>query len=476
MYTITFSNLSDHIFTRNNSIRSLITRIGQKTNEYLNFSNEYNFSKTHWDFYANQITTEMLLMLIKEGCFKNEYNAISLRLSEYSNNRFESVTNSDHLNIDICEYDLINEEATEEYFNTISDEVYDDYAEIFKDTENQFIKIGKTYTNRYAAITSTVTYDFIFKIILLVLEKEPKVLDTPEKEEVYKSITDFFKACVTKNEKDANKALGTLSNTFKRWDIEKCKALFQYDAKQIKEGLKREKRDMEQRVNSLMQQICSYYKKLEDLSLKYAAAKDITEEQLNEILDYLDKTPYLTILNNYETTEDGDILLRIDAPLIYYDEDFLETLIERQDYTPEWNLAGYTLFDKVFLQRKYELWTYATLRLNMSTFATSPCTGLRFEDANPHEYYPHPHIMEFFCQGNHTTEIQKWIQNRDYIGCFEQIISMAMNLNFTDSTVIEKLYENLTDSDLAEVVCFKDKATGIFYSFQEIYEHTREEL
>ena len=39
-----------------------------------------------------------------------------------------------------------------------------------------------------------------------------------------------------------------------------------------------------------MQQICSYYKKLEDLSLKYAAAKDITEEQLNEILDYLDKT------------------------------------------------------------------------------------------------------------------------------------------------------------------------------------------
>ena len=75
-----------------------------------------------------------------------------------------------------------------------------------------------------------------------------------------------------------------------------------------------------------------------------------------------------------------------------------------------------------------------------------------------------------------TTEIQKWIQNRDYIGCFEQIISMAMNLNFTDSTVIEKLYENLTDSDLAEVVCFKDKATGIFYSFQEIYEHTREEL
>ena len=113
MYTITFSDLSDRIFTRNNSIRSLITRIGQKTNEYLNFSNEYNFSKTHWDFYANQITTEMLLMLIKEGCFKNEYNAISLRLSEYSNNRFESVTNSDHLNIDICEYDLINEETTE---------------------------------------------------------------------------------------------------------------------------------------------------------------------------------------------------------------------------------------------------------------------------------------------------------------------------------------------------------------------------
>ena len=473
MYNISFARQKNYVFSGHRSLRPLVNRLNDTLKEFTALTNEYVFDDLHWDFYAERVTSNMILMLMKAKCFKKDYDTLLLRLTSYGMNSFADVISDDMLAIEIADTTNCVVESALDYCDNMAEKTYPEYENVLKDSEDQTVKIGKNRYGRYFTLASSIKYDLIFKILLLALEEEEKNLDTPLKEKQYNAVVNFFKACITKNEEKANEAMSDIEEILQEWDLENCKELFKYDEDLIKRQYREEKRNLESAVNRCRNDLCVYYKQLEDLSVKYATVKGISDENLNDTLEYIKNNKYLTILNNYTPDDQGNIYLKIEAPLVYYDEDFLETMIEHQDYTPEWDFKGYVLFDRIFLQREYKLWTYSIIRLNLSNFSTMPVPEYRNE--NTKGYFEHPHLMEWRCQGNHEPEIQKWIHNRDYIGCFEQIIAMAMNLNFSDSTVVERMFERLQQRSIENVVCFENTETGTFYSFQEIVDMIREE-
>lgn len=200
--------------------------------------------------------------------------------------------------------------------------------------------------------------------------------------------------------------------------------------------------------------------KLQQLKEEYNVLLNIDDNiDTDEILDYIERHHYIKDITKIgETT----LELHIEAPLIYFDEDYIE------DYKGYPNTDIKYVMEEVFLKKKYRLWTRSRIQLNTNNFNTG---ALNINPVTKH-FMPQPHLSRYGCQGNHPTQIRKWIETYDYIGCIEQIMVMACNINWTDGIVINEMFRTLTN--IATCKTFEVVETGEFVSLNDILA-TREE-
>lgn len=227
-------------------------------------------------------------------------------------------------------------------------------------------------------------------------------------------------------------------------------------------------------LNTIQNKMQNYIDNMEEMRRLYADAlkkyQELNERarfyELNpqntdtEVLKkYLSKTPYITEIARADLQS-----LRFDyeAPLLYYSKSVVQKL---KDTT---NSAQKAKVYEIFLTDRFQMYTRCALILNVDTFVLT-----RYEIGNSNEFYRHPHVDRYGCFGNHIDAIQDWAKHKDYLGVLEQMSAMVLNLNFTDSIVINNMIENIYEHP--DKPSFFDKKTNKFISFNAITEILKEE-
>lgn len=308
-------------------------------------------------------------------------------------------------------------------------------------------------------LTNYVTWEMLFKIKALqcTLFKEHSLTYNQD-------VVDIYTAFVNKDLDTVNALLNKILDypIWKEWQLNKIRTCFTSS----------KERQLETYENKIEQARISaedaeniYKNRLKKLQecLEYYAMLENSEDNfdVDEVLDYIGSHRYIkAITTGSEQTQIG---LTIEAPIQYYDTDYIE------------GFRGFTHDDmkcvmhEVFLKGNYKLWTHCKIWLDTDTFRTS--TGRIGDDGGP--YLGHPHIDRYSCQGNHTDEIRRWLQNYDYIGCIEQIMAMVYNLNWTDGIVIKSMFEHILEN--ANKPIFEDVKTKEFVSYNTILERIKQE-
>lgn len=246
--------------------------------------------------------------------------------------------------------------------------------------------------------------------------------------------------------------------------FDKLKEVFRTDytrkIEEKKNQLKTQKNDYEYYENTIL----SIINKIKELQIELQTLEELSktkQEDNSDLVRYILKHPYI---NNVVVASNQDILLTIDAPIVYYDEYLIERIIRQ--YNPE-----HKAILKAFLDRKYELMVSTVLQFNTNTFKITPQTH------SPQKtFFGHPHLDRFGCKGNHEDTITEAAMNNNYFGAIEQIIQAVMNLNFADGVVVSQMLCDLTAHPrMSTLKTWRSKETEALLTTEEIVEIYNEE-
>lgn len=323
--------------------------------------------------------------------------------------------------------------------------------EEMKQEDNHFLRIFTLNNWLFAVTTKLLTEENLCKLYLLKL----KLFEHLNK---YKTnyATDYFNAFL-------NKDLDLLAEVLDNIQEDKKLKNIYYDSiikvfskpKEIKihnykDNISNYRQDIERRKN----EIANLSQRISSLSLQLTALVNKEEQNDSEIIKkYIMKSPYI---EKIEIIGDAKIALFYKAPLLYYD-----------DYIIEKTLPHYYGFSqdvlKVFLNHEYELIARCCISFDLIDFSITTYENL----GNSHDCIRHPHIDRYNCFGNHEDTLEEPAENNDYLGALEQITQGVLNLNFTDSCVIEEMLYNL-ENNSHHMICWKNKETGVMLSTNEV--------
>lgn len=276
-------------------------------------------------------------------------------------------------------------------------------------------------------------------------------------------VTNVYKALATGDVDEFNKYINKILN-YRTWAKHRMKQLKSCFAN-TKERRLKEKADTIDNIASEVNDYELYFKnalkRLEDAKDEYQMILTSEEKtDIDEVLEYLERHRCIKTVRKHD---DNSIYLYIEAPLLYFDKEYIEGYKGFRDADIEY------VMKKVFLEDKYKMWTSSAISLNTSNFRTN-AHGLNVTEI---PYIPHPHLARYGCQGNHPSEIRKWLTNMDYIGCIEQIMAMVYNLNWTDGIVMSTMFGTIKEHPNKKI--FEVVETGDFVSFNDILTTKEEE-
>ncbi len=68
---------------------------------------------------------------------------------------------------------------------------------------------------------------------------------------------------------------------------------------------------------------------------------------------------------------------------------------------------------------------------------------------------PNTHIDRYACLGNYNTEINRMLQNGNYIGAIEQCVASCKSLNWADITVMRTFMETMWGNSVYSNRCIE---------------------
>lgn len=189
------------------------------------------------------------------------------------------------------------------------------------------------------------------------------------------------------------------------------------------------------------QTIAQWYDRLKNLEnnlslLRGTASKDETEKSIVQFF----KTHKEISVQSVESSDYGaKIFYFVKTTLEYFDEDeFMRISQNRNSYynsrCPEYDFAR-PLIKAALIDGLAEIKVQSEFYLNNLNSITVGYHDTCYED-NTH--MPHPHLAGFRCLGANSQYIQKYCQEGNWDMAIEQTISATKNINFSDSTVIQR--------------------------------------
>lgn len=314
---------------------------------------------------------------------------------------------------------------------------------VLKQTPTHFLKIMKHPISEVLVVFTNkeLTIENCYKLnelqTKLYVDKYSEVSTIPY---------EIAKACSNKDVEKFKEIINNLFNSeeFKQLRMEKIRKIFTYDTERQILNLESSIQDTRNRIMDYENRIAADASDIRMWSerLIQLRNKDINEE-IDLICKYLWKHPYI---KEYNPLDNGQLLLKFEAPIMYFDEQPAEKL------THSLSTKLKKAIVLMLLDRHFTLYTQCAIVFNTSSFQT----GTRNMGNSP--LLGHPHLDRYNCFGNHREAIFESAQNNDYIGAIEQISQAVLNLNFYDSCVINYTLETL-EAYMNTLKTWKDPTT-----------------
>lgn len=320
-----------------------------------------------------------------------------------------------------------------------------------KEQKNQFLKIFTYNTTLYIYTNKPLSFEAVLKLKALQwnLFKDKFEKEVPE-------ITEFMQALYSENISAINKYANEIVNMemFEQLRYQELIDIFKPDYKGMQRELIRQKENLqanyrttENRLSEMLMQLNDLTEEIFNLETKMDKIENNTE-----LIKYLKKHPYI---KDVQKTASRTVSLYYEAPIIYFDDYIIKKLL------PHKNGDAKRLLN-VFMDNKYELMTRCKISFNTNNF------NVEFICIGNGQIIRHPHIDRFNCFGNHKTAIREAAATGNYFGAIEQISQAVLNLNFTDTAVVNEMLANLINSSYLKT--WRSKETGAFLTTDEILE------
>ena len=224
------------------------------------------------------------------------------------------------------------------------------------------------------------------------------------------------------------------------------------------------------RIENSIRHIENYRNDLTDIEKQYMEHQQRLSDELetlNSLMNIKDDTDTLRIgrhiLNNPYITdvtrENSDkIILTYCAPLINFNEEEAERLIERSEDFEQKVL-------KILLHHsdKYTLYTECKIRVYSSMHVKAVTNVVSYE-----QFIGQPHLDNHACYGNHIDQIRSFAEHKNIVGVIDQTTEMVMNMNFKDGVVTQDLMRELKRNP--SINTWLNNETGEYVSTLDIME------
>ena len=320
-----------------------------------------------------------------------------------------------------------------------------------RDYDHQFLKIYTYKNGLYVYTNKQPTMETIIKLKLIQWN-----IFSNQIAHLIPEVFDLLNALVNQNISAINKAIETICKlpVLSTIKYNELKEMFKPDYKAQKNKLIDQKNqkeqmyiDYENKLSELITQINTLNENILDMELKEDKVEDNTP-----LIKYLSNHPYIKDIQKKNSRQ---VSLYFEAPILYFDDYIIEKLLPNKSGDDKRIL-------KAFLDNKYELMTRCLINFRPSDFAVN------LDYVGDGNFIGHPHIDRYSCFGNHSTAIREAAATANYFGAIEQISQAVLNINFTDSCVVNEMLRTLR-RDLSRKT-WRSKETQVLLSTSEILE------
>ena len=215
----------------------------------------------------------------------------------------------------------------------------------------------------------------------------------------------------------------------------------------------------DEEIRNLENNLLSQYTQREEARRLLEAAK-YTADAISIEKYYTDnRIKYFKIKDEY-------LYIDLYCPMTNYNARYVEKQINNPNSIINNKGLG-DVFKAVFVDEDYELYTYTSMSISL----TGKCLPSKTTDSPRmcERVLKHPHIYYYNCFGSYSQELMKTAANMDLETLLLTCISVASNLNFTDTTVINTFCQHLNNDK--DISCIKDLNTGEWLTIEELQEN-----
>lgn len=229
-----------------------------------------------------------------------------------------------------------------------------------------------------------------------------------------------------------------------------------------------------------------YYDRLEQhlaQKLGYESKEMAKDEDVTDILDFVDRNRFIQNLNIIKTNNYGSnsecLQLDIWAPITIYETEPLERQINnRITESNQHELQSKILkaFKRIFIDEELQMICQTFVKLDMVNVSIDGGRDANRKQYSDYQRMPQPHLTRFNCWGDNKNAIIQALKESDLIGAMNNILIASQNINFVDSTVLSNWLEMIAYSThLYNLPTCLSKVDGKLWSIRDIVEQLERE-
>jgi hypothetical protein len=250
--------------------------------------------------------------------------------------------------------------------------------------------------------------------------------------------------------------------------------MLNYQTQRAIDKIDREIDSTEGYIQSYINNVHNYETKKQELLVKrlgYMTKKRASEDDVKNLLDYIDKTGYIDTFDMRKFSGYDMPFVVVKTPITIFETEPLEKTIEVRlnEMIPTSKRDLYRALHKIFIEGKYQMYCETKLKIDMSDSTVYARPENTNHNVVNYDYIPQPHLALYNCWGVNETEIRHAIRDTDIIAALNLIIIATRNINFTDTIVLSNWINQLDNSNhLKTIKSCKNKETGEMVSLKEI--------
>lgn len=188
-----------------------------------------------------------------------------------------------------------------------------------------------------------------------------------------------------------------------------------------------------------------------------------SSQQSDELLQGL-KNKSVQILH----TGESGLLLAICDTMDYYDEDEFHRLEQRRgSYFYMFDHFTQRVLHGIFAENLGTFKVSSVFRFNTTTLV--PTDRGCYTPKLINNFLPNPHLYFYQCLGGNAVPIQEFIVKGEYDAAIQQAVAATKNINFADSTVIQRLADWISCTPNSRCIIARDGTEMTIQQFHDTY-------